>query len=110
MAQQNDGYSPETIALLHGLEPRRRSDGLIGPTGTEEREYRAILAVAIKDYVVRAGLTPSQAARTFGVDQNRMLELLSGKFAGFDLDNLLNMMDEGDLDPPPRNYGEAKFE
>lgn len=110
MAQQNDGYSPATIALLHGLEPRRRSDGLIGRTGTEEREYRAILAIAIKDYVVRAGRTPNQAARAFGVDQDGMLELLSGKFAGFDLASLLDMMEEGDLDPPPWNYGEAKFE
>ncbi|WP_448955159.1 hypothetical protein [Labrys neptuniae] len=64
-------------------------------------QYRATLALAVKGHVTHADLTSDQAARLFGVDRDRMLDLLGSRIADFEFGDPVQMMNEADLDLPP---------
>ncbi|WP_022730042.1 helix-turn-helix domain-containing protein [Fodinicurvata sediminis] len=61
-------------------------------------KLRSALMMAIKDHIVRTGLTQSQAARLLGVTQPRVSDLMRGKIEQFGLDSLVNMATAADLD------------
>ena len=46
---------------------------------------------ALKEYICRANLSQSQAAKVFGVTQPRISDLTRGKVDLFGLDTLVNM-------------------
>lgn len=71
-----------------------------GPSDANEREYRAVLALMIKDHITHAGLTPDQAARLFGASRRRMLELLAGEITNFGQAELFAMAVQGGLIDP----------
>jgi predicted XRE-type DNA-binding protein len=53
---------------------------------------RADLALRVRQYVERSGVTQSQAARAFGVRQPRLNALLRGRLDEFSIDALVNML------------------
>lgn len=53
---------------------------------------RADLALRVRRYVERAGMTQTDAARTLGVRQPRLNALLRGRLDEFSLDALVNML------------------
>lgn len=57
----------------------------------ENMKLRSVLMIALKEHVVRAGLSQSQAAKVFGVTQPRVSDLMRGKIDLFGLDALVNM-------------------
>ena len=61
------------------------------PEAAENMKLRSALMMALKDYLVRAGLTQAQAARRFGVTQPRVSDLVRGKIDLFAIDTLVNM-------------------
>lgn len=61
------------------------------PDQAENMKLRAMLMRALEEYVERAGINQSQAARLFGVTQPRVSDLLRGKINLFGLDALVNM-------------------
>ncbi len=61
------------------------------PEAAENMKLRSALMMALKDYIVRAGLTQAQAARRFGVTQPRVSDLVRGKIDLFAIDTLVNM-------------------
>ena len=58
---------------------------------TESMKLRAELMAALKDYIRRAQLSQSQAAKVLGVTQPRISDLTRGKAELFGLDALVNM-------------------
>ncbi|MGP8439098.1 helix-turn-helix domain-containing protein [Paraburkholderia fungorum] len=60
-------------------------------THNESVKLRAVLMSALADYIVRAHLSQSQAAKVFGVTQPRISDLTRGKVDVFGLDTLVNM-------------------
>lgn len=61
---------------------------------TEEAEnmkLRSVLMSALRDYIEKAGLTQSQAAKLFGLTQPRISDLVRGKISVFGLESLINM-------------------
>jgi predicted XRE-type DNA-binding protein len=58
---------------------------------TESMKLRSELMSALKEYVYRAHLSQSQAAKMFGVTQPRISDLTRGKVDLFGLDALVNM-------------------
>ena len=72
-------------------EPRSgRSHEAMG-TLTASAKLRAALMTAIGDYISRAHLSQSQAAKVFGVTQPRISDLSRGKIDLFGIDALVNM-------------------
>lgn len=65
--------------------------GVTAATETESVKLRTVLMSALADYIVRAHLSQSQAARVFGVTQPRISDLARGKVDVFGLDTLVNM-------------------
>ena len=61
------------------------------PEAAENMKLRSALMLALKDHIVRAGLTQAQAAKRFGVTQPRFSDLMSGKIELFAIDTLVNM-------------------
>ncbi len=61
------------------------------PEAAENMKLRSTLMTALKDYIVRAGLTQAQAAKRFGVTQPRVSDLMRGKIDLFAIDTLVNM-------------------
>ena len=61
------------------------------PEEAENMKLRSALMIALKDYIVRAGLTQAQAAKRFGVTQPRVSDLMRGKIDLFAIDTLVNM-------------------
>lgn len=61
------------------------------PVRNESVKLRVELMAALADYIVRAHLSQSQAARVFGVTQPRISDLTRGKVEVFGLDTLVNM-------------------
>ncbi len=61
------------------------------PEEAENMKLRSALMMALKDYIVRAGLTQAQAAKRFGVTQPRVSDLMRGKIDLFAIDTLVNM-------------------
>ena len=61
------------------------------PEAAENMKLRSALMMALKDHIVRAGLTQAQAAKRFGVTQPRDSDLMHGKIDLFAIDTLVNM-------------------
>lgn len=61
------------------------------PEEAENMKLRSALMMALKDHIVRAGLTQAQAAKRFGVTQPRVSDLMRGKIDLFAIDTLVNM-------------------
>jgi predicted XRE-type DNA-binding protein len=61
------------------------------PEAAENMKLRSALMMALKDHIVRAGLTQAQAAKRFGVTQPRVSDLVRGKVDLFAIDTLVNM-------------------
>ncbi len=58
----------------------------------ENMKLRSTLMMALKDHIVRAGLSQSEAAKLLGVTQPRVSDLMRGKIELFGLDTLVNMI------------------
>ena len=61
------------------------------PAEAENMKLRSSLMTALEDYIEQEGLSPSQAAKVFGVTQPRVSDLVRGKIQLFGLDSLVNM-------------------
>lgn len=61
------------------------------PEEAENMKLRSALMMALKDHIVRAGLSQSQVAKLFGVTQPRVSDLVRGKINLFTIDALVNM-------------------
>jgi predicted XRE-type DNA-binding protein len=61
------------------------------PETAGNMKLRSALMMALKDHIVRAGLTKAQAAKRFGVTQPRVSDLMRGKIDLFAIDTLVNM-------------------
>lgn len=55
-------------------------------------KLRSLLIVALKDHILRTGLSQSEAAKLLGVTQPRVSDLMRGKIELFGLDTLVNMI------------------
>ena len=62
------------------------------PAQAENMKLRSALMMALKEHIVRAELTQSQAAGLLGVTQPRISDLMRGKIELFGLDTLVNMI------------------
>ena len=51
------------------------------PAQTENMKLRSALIMALKDHIARTGLSHSEAAKTLGVTQPRISDLMRGKKA-----------------------------
>jgi predicted XRE-type DNA-binding protein len=58
----------------------------------ESLRLRAELMRSIEAHVVRSGLSQAEAAKTLGVSQPRLNDLLRGRIEKFSLDALVNML------------------
>lgn len=54
-------------------------------------KLRSGLMIALKEYLTRAGLNQSEAAKLFGITQPHVSDLMRGKIGLFGLDSLVNM-------------------
>ena len=61
------------------------------PAEAENMKLRSSLMMALKEHIVRTGMSQSQAAKLFGVTQPRVSDLMRGKINLFGLDALVNM-------------------
>lgn len=66
-------------------------DRISTPSENESMKLRLVLMSALSDYIVRANLSQSQAAKVLGVTQPRISDLTRGKADVFGLDTLVNM-------------------
>jgi predicted XRE-type DNA-binding protein len=57
----------------------------------ENMKLISTLMIALKQHLTRTDLSQAEAAKTFGVTQPRVLDLMRGKLNLFGLDALLNM-------------------
>jgi len=62
------------------------------PAEAESLRLRSELMRAIEAHVIQSGLTQAQAAKTLGVSQPRLNDLLRGRIGKFSLDALVNML------------------
>jgi predicted XRE-type DNA-binding protein len=62
------------------------------PAQAENMKLRSALIMALKDHILRAGLSQSEAAKLLGVTQPRISDLMRGKIELFSLDTLVNMI------------------
>jgi predicted XRE-type DNA-binding protein len=61
------------------------------PAAAENLKLRSALMIALKEQIERQGWTQAEAARSFGVTQPRVSDLMRGKIDRFGLDTLVNM-------------------
>ncbi len=61
------------------------------PEAAENMKLYSALMMALKEHIVRTGLTQAQAAKRFGVTQPRVSDLMRGKIDLFAIDTLVNM-------------------
>jgi predicted XRE-type DNA-binding protein len=61
------------------------------PEQAANMKLRSLLMIALKEHIIRAGMSQAQAARLFGVTQPRVSDLMRGKISLFALDALVNM-------------------
>ena len=61
------------------------------PEQAENMKVRSSLMMALREQIVRAGLTQAHAAELFGVTQPRISDLMRGKIGVFSIDALINM-------------------
>lgn len=62
------------------------------PDEAQNLQLRSDLMTRIERFVKRSGVTQTEAARTLGVTQPRLNDLLRGKIDKFSLDALVNML------------------
>ena len=62
------------------------------PGEAANMKARAELMRAIAEYVHNSGMTQAEAAKTLGVTQPRISDLMRGKIDVFSLDTLVNML------------------
>jgi predicted XRE-type DNA-binding protein len=62
------------------------------PAKAENMKLRSALMMALKDHIVREGVSQSEAAKLFGVTQPRVSDLMRGKIELFGLDTLVNIL------------------
>lgn len=67
------------------------TEAISGMPENESVKLRTVLMSALSDYIVRAHLSQSQAAKVLGVTQPRISDLTRGKVDVFGLDTLVNM-------------------
>lgn len=58
----------------------------------ENLKLRSALLIALNEYIIRAGLSQSGAARVSGVTQPCVSDLIRGRIDRFELDALVNMV------------------
>ena len=61
------------------------------PEEAENMKLRSVLLTALKNHLIRTGMSQAQAAKLFGVTQPRVSDLMRGKINLFGLDALVNM-------------------
>lgn len=61
------------------------------PAEAENMKLRSVLMRALKDHLTRNEISQADAAKTFGVTQPRVSDLMRGKINLFALDALVNM-------------------
>jgi predicted XRE-type DNA-binding protein len=61
------------------------------PVKAENMKLWSALMMALKDHIVREGVSQSEAAKLFGVTQLRVSDLMRGKIELFGLDTLVYM-------------------
>ena len=61
------------------------------PVEAENMKLRSQLMVQLKDYIERAELSQTDAAKLFSVTQPRVSDLMRGKINLFGIDALVNM-------------------
>ncbi|MDE3011091.1 MAG: XRE family transcriptional regulator [Pseudomonadota bacterium] len=61
------------------------------PADAENMKLRSSLMIALKEHIAAAGLSQADAARTFGVTQPRVSDIVRGKIGLFGPDALVNM-------------------
>ncbi len=62
------------------------------PEEAENMKLRSVLMMALKEHLLRTGMSQTDAARLFGVTQPRVSDLMRGKINLFGLDALVNMV------------------
>ncbi len=62
------------------------------PGDAANMKARAELMRAIAEYIHSSGMTQAEAAKTLGVTQPRVSDLMRGKIDVFSLDTLVNML------------------
>ena len=67
------------------------------PGAAENMKIRSTLMHEVVEYINRAGITQTEAARRFGVTQPRISDLIRGKIDLFSIDALVNMLTAVDL-------------
>lgn len=77
------------------------------PEEAENMKLRSALMSALKNHIIRAGLSQAQAAKLFGVTQPRVSDLMRGKINLFGLDALVNMATAAGLHIEMRVYEAA---
>ena len=63
----------------------------------ENMKLRSMLMMALKGHTAGEGLSQAQAAKTLGVTQPRISDLMRGKIDLFGLDTLVNMLSAAGL-------------
>ena len=58
---------------------------------------RSLLMIAARDHIDQSGMSTIQAAKAFGVTQQRISDLMRGKIDLFDTDSLVSMLATADL-------------
>ncbi|MCE1186678.1 MAG: XRE family transcriptional regulator [Rhodocyclales bacterium] len=81
-----DGKPPATLNAQAEQESLNQNSAQ-----AESMKLRSELMSALKQYIVNAHLTQSQAAKVFGVTQPRISDLTRDKVDLFGLDALVNM-------------------
>jgi predicted XRE-type DNA-binding protein len=61
------------------------------PEEAENMKLRSMLMMALKNHIIRTGMSQAQAAQLFGVTQPRVSDLMRGKINLFAIDALVNM-------------------
>ena len=61
------------------------------PAATENMKLRSTLMMTLKNHIVSAGLSQSEAAKLFSITQPRVSDLMRGKINLFAIDALVNM-------------------
>ncbi len=62
------------------------------PGDAANMKARSSLMRAITEYIRNSGMTQAEAAKTLGVTQPRISDLMRGKIEVFSLDTLVNML------------------
>lgn len=87
--------APPSESVVEGAQEAASAspapDRISTPFENESMKLRLVLISALSDYIVRANLSQSQAAKVLGVTQPRISDLTRGKADVFGLDTLVNM-------------------